>query len=838
MVAASKVPMLKPSEYEIWRMRIKQYIQMIDYALWEVIENGATLPITKVVEGVIIEMPITTADKNAQRRLEVKARSTLMTGIPNEHQFKFNFIKDAKKLLEAIEKRFANLDTMSMDDLYNNLKVYEPEVKGMSRSSSSTQNIVYVSSINNNTSSTNGAVNTAQAVITAHRVSTTSTQDLDQIQPHDMEEMDLRWQMAMLTMRARNFLKKTGSKLTVNGNETFAFDKSNVECLTIIRREILLGSVELQEIKTTKNFMPPTPDLSFTGLEKFVNKPVVKDRKAKSSEKEPKVVRKNDGTLIIKEWVSYNEEEDVSQPKIEKKTFRLSISMIEFVKSKQKEKNARKTAKQVEQHRQNTHNPRGNKRNWKNMMSQKLGYGKEIVITESSVIRDLQLADEEGIDCLPYSTIFKQLALMGKPTRKDTRIPQPSGPTDNVSYEVVHKELGDSLVRATTIASSLEAEQDSGGGPRCQETMGDTIAQTRFETVSKHCNDLLLARESADNEESLGEDASKQGRRIDAIDANKDITLVNDADKEMFVVDDLGGEEMFVAGQNENVVKEVVDAAQKSTLRFSFYKDNSTAFFLLEAAFCSCVLVLRFSSAFWFSVLQIEDNIQCDGSDTRPPMLDRTDFASWQQHIRLYCQGKENRVNILKSIDEGPFQIGTVWEPLAEGAEGAPHLGPERRRVYSDLSPKNGSDNAIDDDMDEQPVQDLALNVDNVFQADNYDAFDSDVDEAPMAQNMFMANLSSTDSITDEARPLYDSNILSEYDKENAVPAIHSNVSSVPNDAYMMIYNDMYEPHAQSVSNTSRNTVVENSLTAELATYKEQVELYERRAKFELIERE
>ncbi|GKC10904.1 hypothetical protein Tco_1007686 [Tanacetum coccineum] len=106
MVAASKVSMLKPDEYEIWRMRIEQYIHMIDYALWEVIENGATFPKTKIVEGVITEMPITTAEEKAQRRLEVKARSTLMMGIPNEHQLKFNSIKDAKKLLEAVEKRF------------------------------------------------------------------------------------------------------------------------------------------------------------------------------------------------------------------------------------------------------------------------------------------------------------------------------------------------------------------------------------------------------------------------------------------------------------------------------------------------------------------------------------------------------------------------------------------------------------------------------------------------------------------------------------------------------------------------------------------------------------
>ncbi|GJW90340.1 putative ribonuclease H-like domain-containing protein [Tanacetum coccineum] len=272
---------------------------MIDYALWEVIENGATLPKTTTVEGVVTVMPITTAEEKAQRRL-----------------------KDAKKLLEAVEKRFggnaatrktqrnllkqqyenftapssemldqtfdrlqklvsqlelldeklsqkdvnqkllrslslewnthavvwrnkADLDTMSMDDLYNNLKVYELEVKGMSRSSSSTHNMAFVSSSNNNISSTNEAVNTS------HRVSTASTQvnaanstnidnlsddviyaffasqpnspqlvheDLQQIFPDDMEEMDLRW------------------KLTVKGNETIGFDKSKVECYNCHKR--------------------------------------------------------------------------------------------------------------------------------------------------------------------------------------------------------------------------------------------------------------------------------------------------------------------------------------------------------------------------------------------------------------------------------------------------------------------------------------------------------------------------------------------------------------------------------------------------------------------------
>nr|GEZ07126.1 hypothetical protein [Tanacetum cinerariifolium] len=129
--------------------------------------------------------------------------------------------------------------------------------------------------------------------------------------------------------------------------------------------------------------------------------------------------------------------------------------------------------------------------------------------------------------------------------------------------------------------------------------------------------------------------------------------------------------------------------------------------------------------------------------------------------------------------------------------------------------------------LDEEQLLFLACGQDNAIDED-----------APTAQTMFMANLSSADPVYDEAGLSYDSDILSEYVKDNAVPGVQSNVSSIPNDAYMMIYNEMYEPHAQSVSKTSQNIVVDNLLTAELATYKEQVELYERRARFELTERE
>nr|GFB28496.1 hypothetical protein [Tanacetum cinerariifolium] len=102
--------------------------------------------------------------------------------------------------------------------------------------------------------------------------------------------------------------------------------------------------------------------------------------------------------------------------------------------------------------------------------------------------------------------------------------------------------------------------------------------------------------------------------------------------------------------------------------------------------------------------------------------------------------------------------------------QGQARLG--QARTVKCYNCNGGPDNAFDDDVDEQPIQDLALNMDNVFQAKECDAFDSDakecdafdsdVDEAPTAQTMFMANLSSVDPITDEAGPSYDSDILFE----------------------------------------------------------------------------
>ncbi|GJY22863.1 ribonuclease H-like domain-containing protein [Tanacetum coccineum] len=132
------------------------------------------------------------------------------------------------------------------------------------------------------------------------------------------------------------------------------------------------------------NFMPPKHDLSLSGIEEFVNepivseptvkKPVVETSEAKASADKLKVVRKNNGAPIIEDWVSDSEEEDVPQAKKEKKTVESSFAKIKFVKSKEQVKSPRKTTiKQGNQNRLNTHSPRGNQRNWNNMMSQRLG---------------------------------------------------------------------------------------------------------------------------------------------------------------------------------------------------------------------------------------------------------------------------------------------------------------------------------------------------------------------------------------------------------------------------------------------------------------------------------
>nr|GFC48976.1 hypothetical protein [Tanacetum cinerariifolium] len=132
-------------------------------------ENGNAPPITQVVKGVETTITPATVEEKAQRRLELKARSTLLMGISNEHQLKFNSIKDAKSLLQAVEKRLGGNAATKMTQ--RNLLKQRPQL---------------------------------------------DNEDLQQIHPDDLEEMDLRWQMVMLTMRARRFLKNTRRKFYMN----------------------------------------------------------------------------------------------------------------------------------------------------------------------------------------------------------------------------------------------------------------------------------------------------------------------------------------------------------------------------------------------------------------------------------------------------------------------------------------------------------------------------------------------------------------------------------------------------------------------------------------------
>nr|GFB81146.1 hypothetical protein [Tanacetum cinerariifolium] len=223
--------------------------------------------------------------------------------IPDENLLKFHSIKDAKFLWEAIKIRFGgnkeskkmhktilkqqyknfedtnmkllrslppawnnialimrnkpNIETLSMDDLYYNLKVYEAEVKGQSSSGSNSHNVAFVSS--ENTSRINETVTAAHDIPAAGSKEHPSVssyvddvmfsffssqsntvqldnEDLKQIDADDLEEMDLKWQVAMITMRVKKFMKRIGRNLNFNGKEPVGFDKTKVKCYNCHRR--------------------------------------------------------------------------------------------------------------------------------------------------------------------------------------------------------------------------------------------------------------------------------------------------------------------------------------------------------------------------------------------------------------------------------------------------------------------------------------------------------------------------------------------------------------------------------------------------------------------------
>ncbi|GKE12665.1 hypothetical protein Tco_1416216, partial [Tanacetum coccineum] len=158
--------------------------------------------------------------------------------------------------------------------------------------------------------------------------------------------------------------------------------------------------------------------------------------------------------------------------------------------------------------------------------------GKKIIVTEASVRRDLQLNDEEGTDFLPNATIFEELTRM-------------SVPVENVADKAVYEERDDSLERATTTATGLDAEQDRGNISKTQSkatpNKPSSIGTSLGGGPRLYKVGLSARIDSLDDEANLGdqEDASKQGRKIHNMDADKDITLENVHDADVFGVHDL-----------------------------------------------------------------------------------------------------------------------------------------------------------------------------------------------------------------------------------------------------------------------------------------------------------
>nr|GFB15034.1 hypothetical protein [Tanacetum cinerariifolium] len=245
---------------------------MTDYSLWEVISNGDSPTLTRVIDGIVQAIAPTTTEQRLAKNNELKARGTLLMALPDKHQLKLQKLISQLEILgeslsqEDINLKFlrslpsewrthtliwknkADLEDQSLDDLFNNLNIYEAEVKSSSSTSHTTQHIAFVSS--NNTDSTNESVSVVPNVYAASTKAPVSTvpnvdnlsdvviysffasqsnspqldnEDLKQIDAGDLEEMDLKWQMAMLTLRARrrgHFVRECGSPRDTRNKDT------------------------------------------------------------------------------------------------------------------------------------------------------------------------------------------------------------------------------------------------------------------------------------------------------------------------------------------------------------------------------------------------------------------------------------------------------------------------------------------------------------------------------------------------------------------------------------------------------------------------------------------
>nr|GEV75703.1 hypothetical protein [Tanacetum cinerariifolium] len=283
----AKISILDTGKFEQWQFRIQQYFQHEHYALWEVIEFGDSYkaPTTVAAIGSASEgtatkkgrtVVLTTEDmqkrKNDYGNFKAEGSETLEQAFNRLHvivshlQFMDIEIEQDdlnQKFLTSLAPEWlihiivwrnrSKLDTMRLDDLYNHLKVYESKVQKKSKSNS--QNMAFISSAKNSsgkedvntasipTASTNvspasvniRAVSISQDTAFAYIASQSSGsqikfEDITQIDEDDIEEMDIKWNMALLSMRADRFWKKTGKKISIQRTDVAGFDKSKVEC--------------------------------------------------------------------------------------------------------------------------------------------------------------------------------------------------------------------------------------------------------------------------------------------------------------------------------------------------------------------------------------------------------------------------------------------------------------------------------------------------------------------------------------------------------------------------------------------------------------------------------
>nr|GEZ30850.1 hypothetical protein [Tanacetum cinerariifolium] len=231
----AKILILDIGMFEQWKFIIQQYLQNEHYALWEVIRFGDSYkaPPEETGKGPASEssarkkgrtVAITTKDMQKKRN-DVKARTTLLLALPDEHQLRFNTLEQTFNRLQATVSHLEFMDVeIKQDDLNQNGK---GEVHTASVPTASTQ----VSTASTNVAAASLSHDTICVYIaTQSNGSQIKYEDINQIDKDDIEEMDIKWNMALLSMRANWFWKKAGKKITIQGSDVAGFDKSKVEC--------------------------------------------------------------------------------------------------------------------------------------------------------------------------------------------------------------------------------------------------------------------------------------------------------------------------------------------------------------------------------------------------------------------------------------------------------------------------------------------------------------------------------------------------------------------------------------------------------------------------------